>query len=878
MQNAVVVAMMSLLIFTGGCKSENMERQKTGQKGGSAVQEENSSEVNTEAGTEESGKAEGSSDDDDVTFTKSQIPIAIAGSNFVKATYENTRVRCDYKNSDNGYDVACEAVALQGGQELAVIGIADGITLTWAEPTLSSASPVTKECSVSNDSLKQTCSLTTENRSTSIKVNHSLQVKDNEAAKTRNEVMAVNLPYAVGIAAGVVPSIPFRMHREEAKSNMADDPKAPQLEFGFQRAEVATGRINMSYVQASCFRDEKTAFVSVESFIYQVDFQKNVMTLYAGKATGADDKSHRYRLRLKPTDITCEEKSLIVSDFKSNRLLRLHDSGKVDVIFNNTADDNHVLGFKGGKQILLPDGSIIFSDPIAAVVRKVDKNGVATIIAGVGSQGTGANGILATNSALRAPTGLVLLANGDILVAESFGFRIRRIDTAGIIHAYAGNGLNENSGENGPATSAGIGPVADLALDTNNNIIIATQAFIKKISANGTISTLVSYVDVNDLTLNNGSYVLSANTGLFRLNDDASKTKLIGELGAPTDEVIAGDKLHLSSPYIFFNSAGRLLVSEYQRGVVYQQAVATNDFTMIKNMQVSYNDLFLPDSQRLFFSYMHELQEMVKLPSGFNQYITIAGGTVAGYEDASPATAGKITTVTKKAVGTDGTIYFFDAPETDPNSSNFALLRKVTPNQDLITIAGKVTSGYSFSPDGTLATNARLDMGSIAVDGTNKIVFGQKFHIRTLDAQGKLVTLAGGGSNVADGIDALTASVKPDKIVFGPSGTIYFIDITTNRVRILLPKAGGGYKIESVFAPSQDQDCATGIIKSTGMSQEDVQDKVKTSIASMCGGTITDIAVHHSCGSGNSELITIAIAQDFGSSGNVLKIEMPCTN
>ncbi len=60
--------------------------------------------------------------------------------------------------------------------------------------------------------------------------------------------------------------------------------------------------------------------------------------------------------------------------------------------------------------------------------------------------------------------------------------------------------------------------------------------------------------------------------------------------------------------------------------------------------------------------------------------------------------------------------------------------------------------------------------------------------------------------------------------------------------------------------------------------KEDVQDKVKTNLASMCGGTITDIAVHHSCGSGNSELITIAIAQDFGSSGNVLKIEMPCIN
>ncbi len=84
-----------------------------------------------------------------------------------------------------------------------------------------------------------------------------------------------------------------------------------------------------------------------------------------------------------------------------------------------------------------------------------------TIIAGTGSKGTGAEGILGTESALDTPCGLSLIEDDStgevttILIADTNNNRIRKLDmSTHIITTIAGTGLYGDTGDDGPAKDA----------------------------------------------------------------------------------------------------------------------------------------------------------------------------------------------------------------------------------------------------------------------------------------------------------------------------------------------------------------------------------------------------------------------------------------
>ena len=81
---------------------------------------------------------------------------------------------------------------------------------------------------------------------------------------------------------------------------------------------------------------------------------------------------------------------------------------------------------------------------------------IATI-AGTGERGYSGDGGPATAAWLAYPRGLKVTADGQIFVAESGNDRIRKIDAAGIITTFAGNGMPFLKGDGGLATSAQLG-------------------------------------------------------------------------------------------------------------------------------------------------------------------------------------------------------------------------------------------------------------------------------------------------------------------------------------------------------------------------------------------------------------------------------------
>ena len=110
------------------------------------------------------------------------------------------------------------------------------------------------------------------------------------------------------------------------------------------------------------------------------------------------------------------------------------------------------------------------------VVRKVTASTqVITTIAGTGTSGYSGDNGPATSAKLATPWGLALNSAGTVLyIADRDNNAIRAVNlTTGIITTVAGTGTFGSTGDNGPATAAGLSSPRSVAVDASGNVFIA---------------------------------------------------------------------------------------------------------------------------------------------------------------------------------------------------------------------------------------------------------------------------------------------------------------------------------------------------------------------------------------------------------------------
>lgn len=120
-----------------------------------------------------------------------------------------------------------------------------------------------------------------------------------------------------------------------------------------------------------------------------------------------------------------------------------------------------------------PDGSLFVADASNHSIRRIDRNGIITTVAGVGTPGYGGDGGAATSALLSLPFGVAVGPDRTLYIADTANHVIRQISPAGIISTIAGQLAAGDAGDSGPALLARFTSPVDLGLAPDGSLYVA---------------------------------------------------------------------------------------------------------------------------------------------------------------------------------------------------------------------------------------------------------------------------------------------------------------------------------------------------------------------------------------------------------------------
>jgi sugar lactone lactonase YvrE len=233
--------------------------------------------------------------------------------------------------------------------------------------------------------------------------------------------------------------------------------------------------------------------------------------------------------------------NLYISDTYNNRIRMVDSSGNITTVAGTGAagysgDDGAAIA----AQLDYPlDVAVDSADNLLILdygnyaVRKVDGSGVITTVAGDGSWGYAGDGGLATAAQLAGPNSITLDSADNLFIADTFNHRVRKVDISGIITTVAGDGVQSYTGDNAAATAAQLDTPNGVAVDGSGNLFIAdTNNFrIRKVDGSGVITSVAKEVKgyngdnipANSATLYNPRGVAADGSGNLYITDSSNK-------------------------------------------------------------------------------------------------------------------------------------------------------------------------------------------------------------------------------------------------------------------------------------------------------------------------------------------------------------------
>ena len=192
--------------------------------------------------------------------------------------------------------------------------------------------------------------------------------------------------------------------------------------------------------------------------------------------------------------------NVFVTDIANNRVRKINTSGVITTIVGTG-----VAGYSGDNgngtsaelnnpiNVITDDtGNIYIADYLNSCIRKVNILGIITTIAGTGTAGYNGDNISAVSAQLNLPSGLAFDAIGNLYIGDTYNYRIRKINTLGMITTIAGTVIAGYNGDNIPAISAQLNKPTFITFDKLGNLYFndVNNNRTRKINTSGIITTM----------------------------------------------------------------------------------------------------------------------------------------------------------------------------------------------------------------------------------------------------------------------------------------------------------------------------------------------------------------------------------------------------
>jgi sugar lactone lactonase YvrE len=188
--------------------------------------------------------------------------------------------------------------------------------------------------------------------------------------------------------------------------------------------------------------------------------------------------------------------TVYVADYGNSRIRKITSSGMVSTLagsgvagyLDNTTGTSAQFNNPSGVAVDT-SGNVYVADTYNNRIRKITSGGVVTTLAGSGVAGSLDN-TTGTSAQFNTPSGVAVDTSGNVYVADTYSYRIRKITSSGVVSTLAGSGALGFA--DGPATSARFSFPDGVAVDTSGNVYVADKfnQCIRKVTSSGVVSTL----------------------------------------------------------------------------------------------------------------------------------------------------------------------------------------------------------------------------------------------------------------------------------------------------------------------------------------------------------------------------------------------------
>ncbi len=475
-------------------------------------------------------------------------------------------------------------------------------------------------------------------------------------------------------------------------------------------------------------------------------------------------------------------------------------------------------------------GNVYIADTLNNRIRKISTSGIITTIAGGASAGYSGDGGPATGALLNNPRGVAIDAKGNVLIADTGNYVVRKISSNGVISTVAGQGSGSYSGDGGPATSAYISQPWAVASDAGGNMYVADtgNSVIRKVDAAGVITTVAGdgffsyggdggpatqaqFFDIAGLVVDPaGNLYLadSGNSAVRRIDAAGFVTALAGYgyYGYSGDGGPATSSTLNTPKGLALDTSGNLYIADTGNSVIRMVSPSGTINTVAGTGSASYSGdggpaaaaglnspfgVAVDGARNLFIA--DTANNVIRKVSASGIISTVAGAGSAGYSgDGGPATNAQLSGPTGLALDSAGNLFIAD---TGSNA-----IRELSPSGIITTVAGSGSSGYSG--DGGPAADAQLTRPrSVSVDSRGNLYIADFFNsvIRKVTPTGIIFTIAGDGLNsyTGDGGPATNAALaSPNATALDAHGDLYVSDSGNGAIRLAsLPSSSCTYSV-----------------------------------------------------------------------------------